>query len=429
VADGHDTNLSGDDFWVSPPTPGAPNATPPPPPDCTAGDVVTINEFTAVTGSEFVELYNAGSVAADIGRWQLEWGTSSYSYSWEVPDGTTLGAGEFFVVGSAGASYKDVEQDLSSFGNASSNADSIRITCDGGVVDTVVYTKDGDPSDNTDAWVDDSGQVATSLAPLPGSGESAGRVQDGYDTDLSGSDFAVGTPSPGEPNPEVVPPVCETDGGDFVRINEFLYAVAGSGDATKQWVELTNTGTAPFRIDGWTIEAGKSDWAVDFTFPGGTEIAPGEYILVAGTDVEDPTFVAEDMSLGSGSGGDGLRIVDCEGRVIDTVLYGDTMEDGLLGDNGTGDVVADADDDLSLGRYPNGVDTNDPSDWHAYLTPTPGAANTDPSDPGNKTDDPGGGCNGTSHPGGGMAGSCSTVLPLGGWESALLALALIRRRK
>src|SRR5437016_1516975 len=86
----------------------------------TCADTVRINEFSANTGSEYVELY--ASEATDISGWTFEYGTSSFSHSVTVPDGTSLAAGGFYVIGSPGAPYKDFEQSMD-FGNASSSAD------------------------------------------------------------------------------------------------------------------------------------------------------------------------------------------------------------------------------------------------------------------------------------------------------------------
>ena len=57
--------------------------------------------------------------------------------------------------------------------------------CFGGVVDTVIY---GEVLNESDPWVDDLGNIPSVLTPKPKSGQSLGRVPDGFDSDI-GSDF------------------------------------------------------------------------------------------------------------------------------------------------------------------------------------------------------------------------------------------------
>jgi hypothetical protein len=132
----------------------------------------------------------------------------------------------------------------------------------------------------------------------------------------------------------------------------------------------------------------------------------------------------------AGSGAGGLRIVDCEGAVIDSVLYGGDLEDPITGDGGSIEVVPETGEGASLGRYPNGADADQAADWFPYAEPTPGAANTDPgaANP-DDDDDTGGGCGGDNPPPPGGGGGCTTVLPFGGMEVGLAALALLRRRR
>ena len=82
--------------------------------------------------------------------------------------------------------------------------------CFGGVVDTVIY---GEVLNESDPWVDDLGNIPSVLTPKPKSGQSLGRVPDGFDSDI-GSDFQLlDFVSPWEPND--LQPTC--DGSDFVK--------------------------------------------------------------------------------------------------------------------------------------------------------------------------------------------------------------------
>jgi hypothetical protein len=316
----------------------------------------------------------------------------------------------------------------------------MRLRCNDTVVDTVVYGKSA--TANTDGWDDDLGADTTSMSPVPGSGKSAARVQDGYDTDRSGTDFIVGTPTPGAANPNVEPAVCENAAGSRVVINEFIYNPAGT-DGDREWVELYNAGTAVTRLDGWVIETATDTWGEDYVFPNGTSLGPNEYLVVGGPAVPEADLVSEDLSLGNGSSSaDGVRVKDCLDAVVDTILYGDGAPGTLTGDGGSTTVVPEVDDGASLGRYPDGTDENAPSDFMEYATPTPGRSNPESGSGGGTGtggdgsgtgDDPAasGGCNGDApadetRPDG---GGCGTVLPLGGLEVAMAAAALLRRRR
>ncbi len=441
LPNGTDTDASATDFSLSTsPTPGAANtsggggggggSTA----DCTGASGVKINEFTPDSGVEFVEIHNGGSTSVRLGGWEVAFGTSSYSRSAVVADGVTLAPGDYYVLGSAGAPTKDqtVELDL---GNASSNADALRLECGDTVVDTVIYGKEGTP--NEDGWDDDLVADTTSICVMPGDGESASRVQDGYDTDRSASDFVVGTPTPGAANPRVEPPVCETNTGARVVINEVLYD-PDSTDADHEWIELYNAGNASTRLDGWSVETATSAWGEDFVFPSGLELAPGDFLVVGGSGVPEADQVAEDLSLGNGTRADGVRIVDCEGGVVDTVLYGDTLGDPITGDAGSTEVVTGVDSAMSIGRYPDGTDTNGMADWKGYAPPSPGASNADPGGSGDTAggaggDVPGGGCGDdapedASRPDG---GGCTTVPARVSFAGllAMVSLVLVGRRK
>jgi hypothetical protein len=392
--------------------------------DCTGTRGVTINEFSPATDVEWVELYNSGPNVLDIGGWTLNFGTSTFNKEATFPDGTLLPASGWIVLGSTGAAVRDVEIDID-LGNATSSADAMQVQCNGAAVDTVIY---GDSSTNDDGWLDDDGLATVSFAPVPGDGESTARVADGYDTNQSGSDFAVTeTTTPGAANPHIEPTVCDPTGSESLKINEFLYD-PGSTDGGNEWVELFNAGTADVRVDGFTIETATSSWGTDFTFPGGITIAAGAYVLIGGESVAGSDFIATDLSIGNGGDGDGLRLVDCTAAVVDTVLYGETMADGLTGDDGSDAVVEGVDSDVSLGRAVNGVDTDTPDDWMGFDSPTPG----EPNDVSVGGDDTGtgkpGGCGG-DRPDSERPGACSVAPPLGGLEGLLVALVLVRRKR
>ena len=390
--------------------------------DCTGAAEVKINEFAPATDLEWVELHNAGTAAKDVGDWVLAFGTSSYSKDVTLPTGTMIAAGGWLVIGAPGAAVKDVESEMD-LGNGGSS-DAMQIQCNGSIVDTVVYTNS---ETNDSGWLDDDGVETTSFAPAPGDGESSARTSDGHDTNQSGLDFVIDpAPTPGASNPFIEPVVCDPTGYASLKLNEFLYDPDGS-DSGLEWVELYNGGTASVRLDGATLETATSSWGIDFTFPGGAILEPGAYALVGGDGVAGVTHLATSLSLGNGTDGDGLRLVDCTGLTTDTVLYGELMADGLTDDVGADAVVTSAAGGASLGRVTDGVDSNAVEDWMGYGASTPGASNAY-VDTGGETGVAEPGCGGrpaSTRPGSG----CAVTAPLGGAEVLLAGLVLLRRRR
>lgn len=114
-------------------------------------------------------------------------------------------------------------------------------------------------------------------------------------------------------------------GGD-VRIHELFYHPPSELDR-EEWVELANTGAQPIDLSGWRFTEG-----VRFTFPPGTILAPGGFLVVA---ADLPSFQALHPGVTNVVGGwDGilsnsgqqLRLVDAAGKAADSVRYADDGE-------------------------------------------------------------------------------------------------------
>lgn len=441
LPDGVDTDRSGSDFGeLALPTPGLPNDAEVDSPCGGPLTGVVVNEFApnpegADEGFEWVELYHAGSDPIDLTGWKIQTATSSWSTYHEFKSGS-LSPGEFLLVGGSMVGA-DVITDKS-IGNGSSNTDGVRVVdCAGYPVDTALY---GSP--NEDELTDDLGDIATRTAATPGEGSSLQRVSDGYDTNDSQADFAeTYAPSPGASNPEVEPVVCEPSEGS-ITINEFMPDPDGS-DEGLEWIELYNASGSPVSVAGWGVAAGTSDYdSIDITFPGGTTVPAGAYLVVGGEFVEEADLVL-DFSLGNGTGTDGLQLVDCDGGVVDTVVYGDEgNEDGMTDDNGeVGEPYGDPGSNESLARTSDGKDSDSADDWVTSGLPTPGQSNNREGSGSTGGTSSGGGCgkkNDTSAPGDGEApetrdpneGGCTTVpAPMGGLELLALLVAGLRRRK
>ena len=424
--DGADTDASVDDMTeLEVPTPGLANDTEPP--TCGAELGLVINEVLvdyqgkdsgADAGREWVELYHAGSEPIDLTGWEVRAATSPPAKTLVVMDSVTMNPGDFLLVGGTLVEGVDVTwEDSKSLGNGS-NADGIELVdCSGYVSDTVIY---GAPNEN--AWLDDEGLVAESLAPAPGAMQSIARAEDGLDTNRCGDDFLLEEePTPGEPNPVREPVVCVPSFGGVV-LNEVLPNPMSS-DEGMEWFELFNNTEAPIALDGWglTFALQVEDLeAVDVVFPAKTTIPAGGFFVVGGELTEAPLdWVLEGMpTAGNGSGGDGIRLVDCEGWPVDTVVYGTDNEDMIPDDTGAiAEPVGSPGDGQSLARDEDGVDSDQAVDWRMTGIPTPGQTNAVQPSSGGTIEGPGGcGCGGEAPPDGGVDVSgrapgegCSTV--------------------
>jgi len=376
VPDGIDTDASGDDFVeLALPTQGLANDVDVDSPCGGPATRVVINEVFADAegadeGLEWVELYHAGSESIELEGWELQGATTSWS-TYHSLSAQRLQPGDHLLIG--GSDVEDVDQSTDkTLGNGSSSTDGVRLLdCAGFPVDTVLY---GAP--NSDGLADDSGEVATRTAPTPPEAGSIQRVSDGYDTDDCLADFATtDAPTPGEPNPEVEPVVCVPSAGTVV-INEFIPDPEGS-DEGQEWVELYNRAAEPVSVAGWGLSVATSTFGTaDATLPGGAEIPARGFLVVGGESVPSADILAE-LGLGNGTGGDGLRLIDCDGQSVDTVVYGEPGNlDGIDDDRGVvGDTWAEPGSGESMARLADGVDTDLAEDWQLTAAPTPGASN------------------------------------------------------
>jgi hypothetical protein len=161
---------------------------------------VSVNELSTGTSGaasdEFVELFNAGSGAADLTGFKLVYrsgtGTSDIGLA-TIPDGTMLASGAFYLFGGSGyAGAKKADQSFSSSLAATAGGVGLRDAA-GKLTDSIGY------GTATNALVETSPAPAPPATTPPGS--SVIRRPDGKDTNDNGADFAAtATPTPGAPN-------------------------------------------------------------------------------------------------------------------------------------------------------------------------------------------------------------------------------------
>ena len=192
-----------------------------------------------------------------------------------------------------------------------------------------------------------------------------------------------------------------------VKINEF---VSDTGTIQQEeWIELYNAGSEDIDLAGWTIEDGTNN---PVSLDGNT-IRAGDYLLlVHGTN----------FGFGLNNSGD-VIILKNGGIEVDRVAYGN-WDDGNTANN-----AAKPGKDESVGRCPDGSDTNvDSSDFSTFEAPSPNASN--PCQPGS-----GGG--GTIIPGDTNNSNSSGAIPgVTGWGAgiavlafATVAIVVLRRRQ
>jgi len=167
---------------------------------CVVGDggsaELRLNEFmTGVTGSaqdEFVELYNGGTAAADLGGYRLVYrssaGTSDVALA-TIPSGTTLKPGDYYLLG--GRDYAGPPAPDQSFASslAATGGGLALRDANGAIVDSLGY------GDATNAFVRGVPAPAPPAAPSPGNSDV--RLPDGHNTDDNSVDLTVSaSPSP-----------------------------------------------------------------------------------------------------------------------------------------------------------------------------------------------------------------------------------------
>lgn len=171
--------------------------------------------------------------------------------------------------------------------------------------------------------------------------------------------------------------IVRADALPAVVLNEVFYDAVGD-DGDQEWVELFSVASEPVDLSGWKVERGGTTFTVVFTFPAGTTLVPGQFLLLGEPGVAGATFVADLSFQNGGEASDGVRLVDAEGRVVDVVLYDSPNANGLPDESGApgSSFAPDVQAGQSLARVPDGRDTNvSAADFTGAATPTPGAPN------------------------------------------------------
>ncbi len=172
------------------------------------------NTGTSEPDGEFVELYNAGSSAVDIGNWTVDSRDPfAPAPGYTIPIGTMLAPGDFYVIGSATVPNVDLTPlprpmtglSTQDQGYWEDRNETFELRDASGSLQDAFFTEanKGGISGPADVISDIGGGWwgNTSLGvDGPGSGVSTGRWRDGLDTNVNGADFGLFRPTPGASN-------------------------------------------------------------------------------------------------------------------------------------------------------------------------------------------------------------------------------------
>ena len=342
------------------PSPGAPGS---------AGGLVTFNEIqynpAAVGAPEWVEIVNQCAVRIDLSGWQITGGIA-----FTFADGAFIEPGAFLVVSSIAGNPAGAFGPFS--GHLDGSGDTVRLrTRQGWEMDSVSYSVSGSWPSAPDGTGPTLSKRAPSLASDAASSWAA-------------STLAGGTP--GAVNfgsaPLLSVPTAHVAGS--VVINEIFYRARPTyadpfnaityAENPPEWIELHNRTGALVDISGWKLGAG-----ISFTFPAGTTLAAGGFLVVNQTQ----------FSGTLSNNGEAIELLDGANGLVDRVHYrargrwpvyanggGASLE--LIdpdADNTEPESWAASDESAkmawqsysytALGAEPPG--SNNPSDWHEFL--------------------------------------------------------------
>uniref|UniRef100_UPI002413000C lamin tail domain-containing protein n=1 Tax=Frigoribacterium faeni TaxID=145483 RepID=UPI002413000C len=255
---------------------------------------VVVNEID--TTDDWVELLNTGQTPTDVSGFVLRDDKDTRTLA--LPAGTVLAAGERLVVDVA----DDAVWGAAAYGLG--RADAVRLYAADGttLLDSYAWTQF--PTTTYGRCADGTGAFATTAAGTRGTANECATTPAPTDpTD----------PAPTDPTTPAVP--ATTD----VVINE----VESNGDDT-DWVELTNVGTVPVDVSGYTFRD-EDDVRTPFTLPTGSVVQPGAFFVIDQASGSNP--VGFDFGLGQP---DSARLFDTAGTLVasyawsvhSTVSYG-----------------------------------------------------------------------------------------------------------
>lgn len=178
-----------------------------------------------------------------------------------------------------------------------------------------------------------------------------------------------------------------------IVINEVVYdPPAGGTDSLSEWIELYNVGTEDVDLTNWRLcDNGDS---IGEPFPG-IVISAGQHLVfacsvdsllqyypsatnyVAWTSGSFGDTRPGSTAYGLANGADMLVLLDAGGSVVDQMNWGTptTTWPSWIRFGGWNPGTPDPSAGYSIGRSPDGFDSDQVSDWASFVNPTPGASN------------------------------------------------------
>ncbi len=275
---GHNTTLTSSDFSLTPRLLKRTSTT-----VSSSSTSLVINELLGrTTGARWVELYNDGTQAIDLAGYFLS-NDADELERYALPAGSTIGAGGYLLVTEADSGLDFSTAEVRIFLTLPDRSATILGQIFENVpTDGIVASRDG----YSDArFPDGTGPFGYAEVPTPGTANFLEISRD-------------------------------------VVINEILYNPP-AGNTAGELVELYNRGASAVDLSGWAFTNG-----INFSFPPGTGIAPGSYLVVAKDPIALEAIHGPLGALGPWSGslsnsGENLRLVDAAGNIADEVRYFD----------------------------------------------------------------------------------------------------------
>ena len=326
------------------PTPSAPNESyeseiPGIPNDLVINEFMANNDI-AIPGpdcfySDWIELYNGGSVSVDVSGMYLSDNLAS-PCAWQFPSGTTIESDSFLVVWADNVSSLD---SLHASFALNANGEEIGLfACDGkSVIDAIVFDKQ--VNDVSYGRLPNGNLSWNYLTPTLGLENNQGKVVNVEVATLFGS----------------VP--------DGLFINELMadnqITIADFDGTYPDWIELYNASNETIDLGGMYLTDDLAD-STAWRFPNDTLIESGGYLLIWADGSSDNSSLH--TSFGLNANGEAVGLFASDGvKLIDSVTFVKQLGD------------------VSYGRMPDGSEN-----WDYLLKATPGWGN-DKRQPGSET--------------------------------------------